>query len=74
MVEERGPTLLIDNQVLISGEVPRVTGFETGLPIRDLGVERFVPGHCTGWKATHRLAAALPDAFIQPSVGTVLRF
>ena len=156
VVEERGPTLLIDNQVLISGEVPRVTGFETGFPIHkaragdgwepdplilddqnlvvdvagkglvvvsacshagavnvlqnarrltgrdqiagfvggfhltgavfepiieptiaaltDLGVERFVPGHCTGWKATHRLAAALPDAFIQPSVGTVLRF
>jgi 7,8-dihydropterin-6-yl-methyl-4-(beta-D-ribofuranosyl)aminobenzene 5'-phosphate synthase len=119
VVEERGPTLLVDNQVLISGEVPRVTGFETGFPthagavnvlhnarrltgrdqiagfvggfhltgavfepiidptiaaLTDLGVERFVPGHCTGWKATHRLAAALPDAFIQPSVGTVLRF
>jgi 7,8-dihydropterin-6-yl-methyl-4-(beta-D-ribofuranosyl)aminobenzene 5'-phosphate synthase len=156
VVEERGPTLLVDNRVLISGEVPRVTGFETGFPIHkvragggwepdplilddqnlvvdvagkglvvvsacshagavnvlqnarrltgrdqiagfvggfhltgavfepiieptiaaltDLGVERFVPGHCTGWKATHRLAAALPDAFIQPSVGTVLRF
>ena len=27
-----------------------------------------------GWKATHRLAQALPDAFVQPSVGTVLRF
>jgi 7,8-dihydropterin-6-yl-methyl-4-(beta-D-ribofuranosyl)aminobenzene 5'-phosphate synthase len=122
VVEERGPTLLIDGQVLVSGEVPRVTDFETGFPIhkaragavnvlrnakrltgRDriagfvggfhltgaifepvidptitaftgLGVERFVPGHCTGWKATHRLAQALPDAFVQPSVGTVLRF
>ena len=40
----------------------------------ELGVERFVPGHCTGWKATHRLAQALPDAFVQPSVGTMLRF
>ncbi len=29
-----------------------------------------VPAHCTGWKATHALAARLPDAFIQPSVGT----
>jgi metal-dependent hydrolase (beta-lactamase superfamily II) len=38
------------------------------------GVERVVPGHCTGWKATHRLAQALPDAFVQPSVGTVLQF
>ena len=42
--------------------------------LTDLGVERFVPGHCTGWKATHRLAAALPEAFVQPSVGTVVRF
>ena len=156
VVEERGPTLLLDSQVLISGEVPRVTEFEVGLPIHkaragdgwepdplilddqnlvvdvagkglvvvsacshagavnvlrnarrltgrdritgfvggfhltgavfepiieptitaltDLGVERFVPGHCTGWKATHRLAAALPEAFVQPSVGTVVRF
>jgi 7,8-dihydropterin-6-yl-methyl-4-(beta-D-ribofuranosyl)aminobenzene 5'-phosphate synthase len=156
VVEERGPTLLLDGQVLISGEVPRVTEFETGFPIHqaragdgrapdplilddqnlvvdvagkglvvvsacshagavnvlrnarrltgrdrvagftggfhltgavfepridptiaalaDLGVERFVPGHCTGWKAAHRLAAAFPGAFIQPSVGTALRF
>jgi 7,8-dihydropterin-6-yl-methyl-4-(beta-D-ribofuranosyl)aminobenzene 5'-phosphate synthase len=40
----------------------------------EFGVGRFVPGHCTGWKATHRLAAAFAGAFIQPSVGTVLRF
>jgi 7,8-dihydropterin-6-yl-methyl-4-(beta-D-ribofuranosyl)aminobenzene 5'-phosphate synthase len=156
VVEERGPTLLLDGQVLISGEVPRVTGFETGFPIHharagdgwepdplilddqnvivdvagqglvvvsgcshsgavnvlgnaqrltgrhqvagfvggfhltgaifeplieptiaafaDLGVRRLVPGHCTGWKATHRLAQAMPEAFVQPSVGTLLRF
>jgi 7,8-dihydropterin-6-yl-methyl-4-(beta-D-ribofuranosyl)aminobenzene 5'-phosphate synthase len=29
-----------------------------------------VPAHCTGWRATHALAAALPDAFVQGSVGT----
>jgi 7,8-dihydropterin-6-yl-methyl-4-(beta-D-ribofuranosyl)aminobenzene 5'-phosphate synthase len=29
-----------------------------------------VPAHCTGWRATHALAAAMPDAFIQNSVGT----
>jgi 7,8-dihydropterin-6-yl-methyl-4-(beta-D-ribofuranosyl)aminobenzene 5'-phosphate synthase len=38
------------------------------------GVERLVPGHCTGWKGTHRLAQAMPEAFVQPSVGTTLRF
>lgn len=29
-----------------------------------------VPGHCTGWSATHQIARALPDAFIANSVGT----
>jgi 7,8-dihydropterin-6-yl-methyl-4-(beta-D-ribofuranosyl)aminobenzene 5'-phosphate synthase len=156
VVEERGPTLLLDGRVLVSGQVPRVTEFEIGFPIHqaragdgwepdplilddqnvivdvagkglvvvsgcshagavnvlhnarrltgrdriigfvggfhltgavfepiiepsvaafaDFGVERVVPGHCTGWKATHRLAQALPDAFVQPSVGTVFQF
>jgi 7,8-dihydropterin-6-yl-methyl-4-(beta-D-ribofuranosyl)aminobenzene 5'-phosphate synthase len=29
-----------------------------------------VPAHCTGWRATHAIASAFPDAFIQNSVGT----
>ena len=29
-----------------------------------------VPAHCTGWKAQHRFAAALPDAFVPNAVGT----
>ncbi len=29
-----------------------------------------VPSHCTGWKATHEIARALPDAFVPNSVGT----
>jgi 7,8-dihydropterin-6-yl-methyl-4-(beta-D-ribofuranosyl)aminobenzene 5'-phosphate synthase len=156
VVEERGPTLLVDGAVLVSGEVERTTGFEKGFPIHfarrngtwepdpliaddqnvivnvrgkglvvvsgcshagavnvlhnarrltgvekiagfvggfhltgaafepiiaptieafsALGVGRVVPAHCTGWKAVHRLAATMPDAFVQPSVGTVLRF
>lgn len=157
VVEETGPSLLLDGALLVSGQVDRTTGFETGFPIhqargldgawtpdplvlddqclvanvRDLGlvvvsacshagavnvlrharglageervagflggfhltgglfepiipptvaafvemgVGRLVPMHCTGWKATHELARALPDAFVQPSVGTVVRF
>lgn len=34
--------------------------------------EAVVPAHCTGWRAIHRLAARIPDAFIQCSVGTRL--
>jgi 7,8-dihydropterin-6-yl-methyl-4-(beta-D-ribofuranosyl)aminobenzene 5'-phosphate synthase len=33
-----------------------------------------VPGHCTGWKATHEIARRLPEAYVQTSVGTRLRF
>ena len=29
-----------------------------------------VPGHCTGWRAIHTLAARFPDAFVPNSVGT----
>jgi 7,8-dihydropterin-6-yl-methyl-4-(beta-D-ribofuranosyl)aminobenzene 5'-phosphate synthase len=29
-----------------------------------------VPAHCTGWKAQHRFAAELPDAFVPNAVGT----
>jgi 7,8-dihydropterin-6-yl-methyl-4-(beta-D-ribofuranosyl)aminobenzene 5'-phosphate synthase len=32
--------------------------------------EVIVPAHCTGWRATHAIAAAFPDAFVQGSVGT----
>ncbi len=33
-----------------------------------------VPGHCTGWKATHEIARRLAEAYVQTSVGTQLRF
>jgi len=157
VIEERGPTLLIDDTVLISGQVRRTTEFERGFPghqkrsadggwepdplieddqnlvvnvrgkglvivsscshsgainvcknaralsgeeriaafiggfhltgglfepiipatidaIGEFGIGRLVPAHCTGWRATHMLARKFPDAFVQPSVGTVFRF
>ena len=156
LIEERGPTLLIDGCVLVTGQVERTTDFEPGFPIQyrrrghdwepdymvwdDQGViveikdkglvvmsscshsgivnvllnarrltgvqkvhafvggchltgaimepviprtlqemsalsfDYIVPGHCTGWKATHELARLQPAAFIQSSVGTTLHF
>jgi 7,8-dihydropterin-6-yl-methyl-4-(beta-D-ribofuranosyl)aminobenzene 5'-phosphate synthase len=157
VVEERGPSLLIDGTVLVSGQVERTTDFEKGFPwqlgrtadggwepdpwiwddqnvivhvkdrglvvvsgcshsgavnvlrnarrltgeqaiagfvggfhltgglfepiipatvgeVMEMAVGRLVPGHCTGWRATHELARAMPEAFVQPSVGTVFRF
>jgi 7,8-dihydropterin-6-yl-methyl-4-(beta-D-ribofuranosyl)aminobenzene 5'-phosphate synthase len=35
-----------------------------------LAPDVIVPTHCTGWRATHAIAAAFPDAFVQGSVGT----
>ncbi len=38
--------------------------------LAELAPRVVVPAHCTGWRAQHRLAAELPDAFIPNSVGT----
>lgn len=157
VVEERGPSLLLDGAVLVSGQTERVTAFEKGFPLQEaradaggwepdpwiwddqsvivhvrgkglvvlsgcshagavnvvrnaqrvtgqaklhafvgglhltgglfepiipatiaelaaIAPDWVVPGHCTGWRATHALARALPDAYIQTSVGTTLHF
>ena len=156
VVEERGPSLLLENRVLVTGQVDRVTDFEKGFPLQHvktdhgwepdtwiwddqavvchvmgkglvvlsscshagvinvlkhaqrltgvdmvyafvgglhltgglfesiiprtlselatIGPHVIVPGHCTGWKATHELSRQLPDAYLQTSVGTRLHF
>jgi 7,8-dihydropterin-6-yl-methyl-4-(beta-D-ribofuranosyl)aminobenzene 5'-phosphate synthase len=154
VIERRQPSLLLDDCVLVTGEVDRTTDFEHGLPgheahrdgrwepdplvlddqalvvhVRDrglvvitgcghagavniarhalrltgvghlhallggfhltgpafepvieptigalaeLGPELVLPTHCTGWRAQHRLAAALPEAFVPNAVGTAV--
>jgi 7,8-dihydropterin-6-yl-methyl-4-(beta-D-ribofuranosyl)aminobenzene 5'-phosphate synthase len=156
LIEERSETLLLDDSILVSGQVERVTPFEKGFPIhyagsnggwepdpmiwddqnvitnvRDKGlvivsgcshagavnvvrnaqrltgetriagfvgglhltgglfetiiddtvealsaaqVGRLLPAHCSGWKAVHALARRMPEAFVQPAVGTVVTF
>ncbi len=155
IVLEPGPSALIDNMILVSGEVSRSTSFELGFPIHKakrngnwepdplilddqcaimnvrgkglvvitgcghsgiinilrnaqsitgvqkihaviggfhlsgglfekiipqtidelekIGPQYLMPGHCTGWVATHRIARVMPDAFIPSSVGTTLQ-
>ena len=153
VIERRAPSLLVDNCVLITGEIDRTTDFEHGMPSahqawngaewwhdpmviddqalvvhvrhqglvvltgcghagvvniirhaqRLTGVDRLhavlgglhlggpafeptitptvsaltalapalvAPGHCTGWRAQHALAAALPASWVQSSCGT----
>ena len=38
--------------------------------LTELAPDLLVPGHCTGWRAQHALAAALPQAWVQGSSGT----
>jgi 7,8-dihydropterin-6-yl-methyl-4-(beta-D-ribofuranosyl)aminobenzene 5'-phosphate synthase len=156
VVERREPSLLLDDSVLITGEVDRTTDFERGMPpphqawtgtewahdplviddqalvvhVRGRGLvvltgcghagvvnivrhaqrltgvgelhalvgglhlngpafepviaptvdaltalapSLVVPGHCTGWRAQHALAAALPQAWVQGSSGSTYR-
>jgi 7,8-dihydropterin-6-yl-methyl-4-(beta-D-ribofuranosyl)aminobenzene 5'-phosphate synthase len=156
IVEEVGPSMLVDEMVLVSGEVERTTEFETGFPIhyakrqdqwepdplimddqcalihvkgkglivitgcghsgiintiryaqvitgiqeiyaviggfhltggyfepiipatiaelKAINPRYVMPGHCTGWSATHQIARAMPEAYIPNSVGTTLIF
>src|SRR5512143_517587 len=156
VIEERGPSLLLENRLLVTGQVDRTTDFEKGFPLQHvktdqgwepdtwiwddqavvchvrgkglivlsscshagvinvlrhaqrltgvdtvyafvgglhltgglfepiiprtinelgaIGPQVIVPGHCTGWKATHELSRQLPNAYLQTSVGTRLHF
>jgi 7,8-dihydropterin-6-yl-methyl-4-(beta-D-ribofuranosyl)aminobenzene 5'-phosphate synthase len=156
VIEDRVHSLLLDGTVLVSGQVERVTEFETGFPIHEAregpgwgpdpmiwddqalilnvrdrglviitgcshagvinvlfhaqrltgetriagllgglhltgglfearieptvqalcaaGVGRVLPAHCSGWRAAHAIARAMPEAFVQSAVGTTVVF
>jgi 7,8-dihydropterin-6-yl-methyl-4-(beta-D-ribofuranosyl)aminobenzene 5'-phosphate synthase len=38
--------------------------------LAELHPDLLVPGHCTGWRAQHALAATLPEAWVQSSSGS----
>lgn len=42
--------------------------------LEEFSADFLVPAHCTGWRATHAVAARFPEAFIQNSVGTRYEF
>jgi 7,8-dihydropterin-6-yl-methyl-4-(beta-D-ribofuranosyl)aminobenzene 5'-phosphate synthase len=84
-----GAVNVLRNAQRLTGE-QRVAGFIGGFhltgglfePIIEPTVEAFaraqvgrvLPAHCTGWKAVHALARAMPAAFVQPAVGTTVSF
>jgi 7,8-dihydropterin-6-yl-methyl-4-(beta-D-ribofuranosyl)aminobenzene 5'-phosphate synthase len=40
--------------------------------LAEIGAEVIIPAHCTGWRAAHALAQAMPHAYIPNSVGSRL--
>jgi 7,8-dihydropterin-6-yl-methyl-4-(beta-D-ribofuranosyl)aminobenzene 5'-phosphate synthase len=82
-----GAVNVLRNAQRLTGE-QRLAAFIGGLhltggifePIIERTVDAFVaaevglvlPAHCTGWRAVHELARALPGSFVQPAVGTVI--
>lgn len=42
--------------------------------VADVHPDIIVPGHCTGWRATHLISHEMPDAYVQGSVGTQIHF
>jgi 7,8-dihydropterin-6-yl-methyl-4-(beta-D-ribofuranosyl)aminobenzene 5'-phosphate synthase len=42
--------------------------------LRAARVGRVLPAHCSGWRAVHAIARAMPEAFVQSAVGTTVTF
>ena len=84
-----GAVNVLRNAKRLTGE-DRIAGFVGGLhltgglfepiigdtvaALSETRVEVVMPAHCTGWRAVHALAAAMPEAFVQPSIGTSIKF
>jgi 7,8-dihydropterin-6-yl-methyl-4-(beta-D-ribofuranosyl)aminobenzene 5'-phosphate synthase len=84
-----GAVNVVRNAQRLTGE-RRIAGFVGGLHLTGglfeaiiddtvealsaAGVGRLLPAHCSGWKAVHALARRMPEAFVQPAVGTVVSF
>ncbi|MCH8815442.1 MAG: MBL fold metallo-hydrolase [Chloroflexi bacterium] len=56
----------------LSGDVFEPIIPATVAALAQIRPELIMPAHCTGWRAQHALAAALPDAWVQTAVGTRL--
>jgi 7,8-dihydropterin-6-yl-methyl-4-(beta-D-ribofuranosyl)aminobenzene 5'-phosphate synthase len=84
-----GAVNVVRNAQRLTGE-PQIAGFVGGLhltgglfeaiiddtvdALTDANIGRLLPAHCSGWKAVHALARRMPDAFVQPAVGTAVSF
>jgi 7,8-dihydropterin-6-yl-methyl-4-(beta-D-ribofuranosyl)aminobenzene 5'-phosphate synthase len=51
-----------------------VPGTDTIDDLKAIGADFIIPTHCTGWESSHRVAQAMPEAFILNTVGSVIHF
>jgi 7,8-dihydropterin-6-yl-methyl-4-(beta-D-ribofuranosyl)aminobenzene 5'-phosphate synthase len=54
-------------------------GYEKFIPLTIAGLirinpEYIIPCHCTGWKASNEIIKAMPQKYIQTSVGSTFQF
>ena len=68
-LESRKFTPLIGGLYLTGGIFEKIIP-QTIEELENIAPGVIVPGHCTGWKASHQISRALPEAFVQTSIGT----
>lgn len=72
------PTHFVEQVYAVIGGLHLSGGFfeqiipQTVAALAEIAPAVLLPGHCTGWKAVHALAARLPTAYVQTCVGTCL--
>jgi 7,8-dihydropterin-6-yl-methyl-4-(beta-D-ribofuranosyl)aminobenzene 5'-phosphate synthase len=66
--------LILDDQALVATRAFEPIIGPTCDALGEFSPDFLVPAHCTGWRATHTLAARFPEAFIQNCVGTRFEF
>ncbi|WP_393074452.1 hypothetical protein [Streptomyces sp. LN704] len=71
-LERSLPDLLVTLAALSGPAFEPVIG-PTVAALTALAPKLVAPGHCTGWRAQHALATALPDAWVPSSSGTTHR-
>lgn len=53
---------------------PKENVAKTVAALRDMDVQTIMPMHCSGLAAHSAFSQGLPDRYVQPAVGTILRF
>jgi 7,8-dihydropterin-6-yl-methyl-4-(beta-D-ribofuranosyl)aminobenzene 5'-phosphate synthase len=67
------PLFAVFGGLHLSGAAHEASIEETVRDLASFGLKRIVPGHCTGWRALHRLIDAFGDTVVPGAVGQTHR-